>query len=147
MTDAVEITRARVTELAAELGIPAEHDAAGDLVVPLDSTTAFVQVSAEPDGLAVIEVWAPVLVDVPITPDLQRFVAETSFMFGRLVVEPMADGTGQVVLSHALLGDPLTPDVLLQAIGTIANTAERLDDDLVDRFGGRRFHDPGPLAE
>jgi hypothetical protein len=145
MTDTVSITRARVTELAAELGIPAEHDAAGDLVVRLDSTTAFVQVSAEPDGRAVIE--GARNVDAPITPDLQRFVAETSFMFGRLVVEPMADGTGQVVLSHALLGDPLTPDVLLQAIGTIANTAERLDDDLVDRFGGRRFHDPGLLAE
>jgi hypothetical protein len=145
MADIVADTRDRIAALAAEAGIPLERDPNGDFFVHMESTTAFVQVSADGGGRPVLDVWAPTVVDVAITPDLLRFVAETSFMFGRLVIEPTEQsgpGIGQVVLSHTMLGAPLTPDVLLQVVGAIANSADQLDDDLVARFGGRRSSDP-----
>ena len=144
MTDVVADARDRIAVLASEAGIPLERDPNGDFFVPMGSTTTFVQVSADGDR-AVLDVWAPTVVDVRLTPELHRFVAETSFLFGRMVVEPTpaaGDGLGQVVLTHALLGDPLNAEVLLQGVGAIANTADQLDDDLVVRFGGRRSSDP-----
>lgn len=146
MTDAVAATRARIAELAAEQGIPVEQDAHGDFTVPFGSTMAFAQVSTDPDGRAVIDVWAPVATDVSITADLHRFAAERSFLFGRLVVEATGDGVGQVVLTHTLLGEPLTGDVVLQVLGAVAGTADDLDDEVVSRFGGRRFDGTGPPA-
>lgn len=138
---AVEAVRARLAELCAQLGIPAERTADGDLAVPHGSTTVHLQVSVV-DGVAVIDVWAPVALDVAITPALHRFVAETSFMFGRLVVEPTGAGVGQVVLGHVLVGDPLTEEVVLQVLGAIANTADGLDEEIVAAHGGRRATDP-----
>lgn len=137
----VDAVRERIAGFLAQSPVEAYRDEVGDFSVPYGSTTAFVNVVEASEGYACVEVWAPVVHDVPLGPELFRFVAESGFMFGRLAVERTGDGLGQVIFVHALLGDTLDPEELFVALGAIATTADDLDDELVARFGGRRLAD------
>lgn len=141
MSAAVDATRERLRTALAQAPAPAYEDGQGGFSVPLGSTAANLTVVEVPGGHTAVEIWAVVLADAPLTPGLHRFVAETSFLFGRLVVEPLGDGVGQVLLTHAVVGETLTTERFLELLGTVVTTADGLDDELVARFGGRRFHD------
>lgn len=141
MSAAVDATRERLRAALAQAPAPAYDDGQGGFSVPLGSTAANLTIVEVPGGHTAVEIWAVVLADAPLSPDLHRFVAETSFLFGRLVVEPLGDGVGQVLLTHAVVGETLTTERFLELLGTVVTTADGLDDELVARFGGRRFHD------
>lgn len=120
-------------ELFTNLGIPAEASADGTFAIPHGPTTINVAVS-QPDDRVAIDIWAPVVEATALSPDLFRFAAETSFLFGRLCVAPAGDGTGQLQLCHTMVADPLDGEVLVQCLGTVANTAADLVLQLADRF-------------
>ena len=141
MSAAVEATRARLREALAQAPVAAYEDEQGGFSVPLGSTAANLTVVERPGGHTAVEIWAVVLADAPLGADLHAFVVETSFLFGRLVVEPLSDGVGQVLLTHAVVGETLRTDRFLELLGTLVTTADEVDDELVARFGGRRFHD------
>lgn len=125
MSATLDAAREQVGRFLASAGVPAEPDGNGGFTLPHGPTTVFVAIS-ETDGPVLIEVWAPVLADVALTPNLFRSAAETSFLFGRLCVARTGDATGQLQLSQALAADPLTEAVLIQVLGTVANTAADL---------------------
>lgn len=133
MSGLVDDVRRRLVDLCGAVGIPAQPDGAGDLVIPHGPTTVHLVVS-ELDARAVIDVWAPILESVNATSDLFRYAAETSFLFGRLCVAPLGDGRGQLQVSHTFLGDPLDEEILVQQLGAVANTAAELATTLPDRF-------------
>ena len=94
---------------------------------------------------ALVDVFAPVLLDVKPSPELWEYVAKNTdnWIFGHLSAEPTDDGTVTLILSHRLLGDYLDPEELKTAVGGIAVSADEVDDELRQRFGGRRFHEDG----
>lgn len=129
----VDAARDHAADLFTQAGVPAEPDGSGGFTIAHGPTTVFVVLS-EVDGRAAIEIWAPVLPEVALTPELYRFAAETSFLFGRLCVARTTEATGQLQLGHALLADPLDETILLASVGTVANTAADLATTLPERF-------------
>lgn len=87
-----------------------------------------------------VEVWAPILLDVPITDELCRHVAlEAKYLWGALRIYQDSDdqSTGMLAMYYVLLGDYLDPEELVMAIHMTAATADGEDDQLQKRFGGR----------
>ena len=84
-----------------------------------------------------------VLWDVPITEELLTFIAEGGTRyFGSLSLQRNEDGTGDLILTHTLLGDFLDSEELNIALASVFFGADFLDDELQGRFGGRRTIDP-----
>ena len=89
----------------------------------------------------VIGLWAPIAREIPPSPDLFRWAATTEHTFGAIHVNELDDGTCLASFDHALLGDYLDPDELANAVAAVALTADELDDEAVQRFGGKRYSD------
>lgn len=118
----------------------------GRLFVPrFGSTALFVSVKDALQGSHVIVVLeSPVLVDVPVTRELLEYVGYKSgvYLFGHLALvgHNGVGSTGHLIFRHTLLGESLGKAELILTAGLVAATANRLDDDLQVRFGGRRFY-------
>lgn len=83
-----------------------------------------------------VELLSPVLTDVERTPELLEKLNELnmSLYFGKAYWHE-----GGVWIAHNLLGDHVDREALLAALGTLATVADKLDDELKDRFGGTRW--------
>jgi len=126
-----------------------ELRASGGFLVRLESTVCRIECFQKPDGgdddPVFISVRAPVLRDVPVTDDLCRWIATegTNYRFGKAhLFYDEGETTGQLYFSHTLLGDYLDAEELNWAVGAVGFTADRLDDELLPTFGGRRSADP-----
>lgn len=138
----VDQVKAKVQAILTEKA-PVSIDRDGDFSVPTGSTRVFVRVMAHPNGEAtLVSIFAPVLTDVPLTPDLYEYVAlnADSLVFGHLALHAR-DEKGFLLVSYMLLGDYLDGDELLYGAFSVAGAADGLDDDLQKRFGGKRFAD------
>lgn len=90
-----------------------------------------------------VHITAPMLRDVPESAELYKWVAikGTGFRIG--CVEAFEDENDTVFLhyKYVLLADFLDEDELSTAMWTVLFTADNLDDDLQQQFGGKRFVD------
>ncbi len=91
----------------------------------------------------VVVVSAPILREVVPTPELFEWVAREggSRWFGHVEVHDFEEGTVHLVFSHTLLGDYLDQPELETAMWGILQVADHWDDELQQRFGGKRFTD------
>ncbi len=135
------VVKERVRQYLTDLLGSVEVDNDGDFHFQMKSTRVFVGVTAWGDDETVVRITAPVLLGAPASPELFRYVATHAddYVFGHLCAEEGDEGV-IVLLAHRLLGDTLDPPELKNAVGGIAVTANNLDDDLVDLFGGSVFH-------
>jgi hypothetical protein len=118
-----------------------EIDQNGDFTFQFGSSRIFIGLREVGEDRTVVDFVMPLLFDVPLSPDLFRYVAtHGGYAWGHLSVEEK-DGTGTLFYTHALLGDFLDPDEFLAALGAMVNTGDDLDNELQQRFGGTRFHD------
>ena len=136
-TPLVAEARERVAGLLEVLGVPSERDPNGDFAIPHHVTLVHLMVS-EAEGHAVLDIWASILEDAPLTPALARYAAETSFMFGRLCLAPAGDGLAHLQISHTMLADPLDEEILVQQLGAVANTAAEIAETQQSTIGGHR---------
>jgi hypothetical protein len=115
---------------------------ADGLVIPFDTTAVFVRV-IEQNTRTLIAFQAPMVIAAPDTPELTRWVATDGqmYFFGSARLNPNDDGTADVVLEHTLLGDYLDRDELHSVVAALASTADGLDEDLTEQFGGHRLSD------
>lgn len=135
----VEGVKERVQAFLASVGtVTIDRD--GDFVVEAGSTRAFVTVRPHGNGEAtVVVITAPVLLNVPLTPELYRHIAVNSseYFFGHLMlIELEGKNTGLVLMRHTLLGDYLDKDELFYAVFGVASSADEVDDQLRAQFGG-----------
>jgi hypothetical protein len=73
----------------------------------------------------------------PIEELSKYLIAENlKLIFGKFSLEPTA---GMVFYEHTLLGDFLNRKELEVAVKAIASTADKYDDELQARFGGKKF--------
>jgi hypothetical protein len=141
MSDEVLRVRAKVQEwLVEELsGVVVGTPGVDDFEFTVDST--FVRVAVFPfgEGRTVIKVSAPVLYDAPVTDELKTYVLENagSWVFGgfRYFED---EGGANVVFQHSILGDYVDKEEFMTSLIAVGATADGLDDELAERFGGRR---------
>jgi hypothetical protein len=88
---------------------------------------------------------APILFEVPLTPLLYEEVARRTgkFRFGSICLREEGS-QGNLFFEGALVGDTLDEDELLYPLMAIVTTADQLDDELRPRLGGRRLEDAAP---
>ncbi len=105
-------------------------------------STAINLVIVDQEDRVLVQMYVPVLRELPATPQMFEYVATEGqgYFFGNLHYIPSVDD-GLLVFEHTLLGDYLDPDELQTALVALANTGNDLDDDLQKRFGGKRYVD------
>lgn len=135
-------TKAKVQQYLTTLG-SITIDSDGDFSLRHESTRVFVRVLDFGDGDTLVEVFAPVLIDVPLTPALFEYVAtQNTYRFGKLsILKSDGSASGVLQVSHSLLGNTLDEEELVGPVAMLATLANNLDDELQPQFGGRRMHE------
>jgi hypothetical protein len=123
-----------------------ELDADGDFSFMFDSARVYVGVKSRElkKGIqsTVVSIFSITNVDVPVSAELYRYLALRSadYLFGSL--SAMEDGsTARILFKHTLLGDYLDPDEIEAAVILVAFSADDIDDEIAQLFGGTRFSD------
>jgi hypothetical protein len=113
-------------------------DEQGAYIVGAESARIFVVPAWIDDGPSVIRVFAITNVDVPITAELTSYLLTTNleFVFGAFALDV---SNGAVWFNHNLLGDHTSPEELEATIAAVAQTADKYDDEIKNRFGGRLY--------
>jgi hypothetical protein len=99
------------------------------------------------DETVAVRVFSITNVEVPLDGDLPRFLVGLNFTLalGRFSVDP---DKGAVWFDHVLTADDLDDGTLSRTIAAVAGTADRYDDEIKSRFGGRTFREDGsPVAQ
>jgi T3SS (YopN, CesT) and YbjN peptide-binding chaperone 1 len=112
----------------------------GAIVVPFEKTVVFVEVT---DGLGEggrVNVRAPVLVDLDLTPEVTRHVAVNggNFLFGALSF--FAEGetdAATLEFDYSLFGETVNETILAETVRLVVGSATKIQEDLQPRFGGR----------
>jgi T3SS (YopN, CesT) and YbjN peptide-binding chaperone 1/T3SS (YopN, CesT) and YbjN peptide-binding chaperone 3 len=113
-----------------------ERDRDGDIPIRAGSAMLFVRtVDSVPP---IVSIFSPVLVGVERSPDLLEALNEINdrVMFGRVFWHG-----GNVVAMTELMALRISPEQIAFACLELGALADRLDDDLRERFGGRRLTD------
>jgi hypothetical protein len=112
----------------------------GAIIVPFDKTVVFVEVT---DGLGEwgrVNVRAPVLIDLSLTPEVTRHVAVNggNFLFGALsfFTEGEVDAA-TLEFDYSLFGETVNETVLTETVRLVMASATKIQQDLQPRFGGR----------
>lgn len=140
----VDEVRAKVQRLITEILGSVEIDADGDFVIRYESTRGYVMVTDWGDGDTLVKLEALLALEVPESPELFEWLAKSagSFYFGKPEYLASEDGDKNVLLfSHVLYGNTLDREELEHAIFGVMKTANDLDDEVVQQFGGRRAID------
>ena len=143
MAGDVELVRSRVeTFLRDELG-SVTIDKDGDFTVREGSARVFITVRPIGEEHVLVNIWSPLIKNVPASQELFEYLATGNlYNFGKLVAMREDDGKhARVVMSHVLLGDYLDPQELALAVAMVVMTADEVDTEIRERFGGETFHD------
>jgi FHIPEP family/Putative bacterial sensory transduction regulator len=134
----IEETRDRVASMLAQIVGPVQVDQDGDLTFPFESTRVYVSVRPFGEASSVVSVFA--ITNVGLTPSdaLAKFVAThgSDWLFGHLAMAEH-EGMARLIFNHTLLGDYLDREELEVAVAAVATTADRLDDEIKEQFGGQ----------
>jgi len=138
MAVSMSATRDRVASMLASMVGPVQFSPGGDLSFPFESTRVYVNVGQIGDESAIVNVFAFTNVDVDPTPELYEFVATHAgdWVFGHLALN-VTEGRGTLIFRHTLLADYLDEAELATAVRAVAVTANDIDDELKQQFGGR----------
>lgn len=97
------------------------------------------------DPASLVRLSCPILWEVDPAPGVYEWVAREggNFFFGRVYAQddPTTPGKLFLGMSHTLLGDYLDEEELSSAMYAMLGTADRLDDELKGKFGGKRLAD------
>lgn len=115
----------------------------GGFSIDHESTRGFIFVRGK-DERVIVSVEAVVAFNVPESPQMLAHVARESdsYLFGHLAIREDRDEPGHymALFVHALLGNYLDEDELINAVVAVVGTANQIDDDFVAQFGGETFH-------
>lgn len=141
----VETTRARVEPVLASMFPEMTTMPDGGYAVDAGSVRVFVNVQLV-NGSVIVRVFSITNVDVPVDGDLPRFLLGLNFAMplGRFSL----DGERRAVwFDHVLTGDTVDDVSLSRVVAAVAQTADRYDDEIKQRFGGRTFREEGSPVE
>lgn len=129
-----EMIEAKLAELAPGYLV----DQHGNYVLGLQSARTFVVPTWLENGATVVRVFAITNMAVPVTADLTSWLLAKNleFVFGAFALDVE---NGAVWFNHNLLGDFAAPEELEATIAAVIETANRFDDEIKTRFGGRLY--------
>lgn len=139
----LEQLRARLQRMLVELFGAVSIDSDDDFFINFDSARVYVRALENRAGTLLAQVFAVVLSDTRLTPELYRWVATEGqeYYFGQMCVVEHDNELGSVRLDHYLLGEYLDLDELKYAVLCLGEASDTLDDELQARFGGQRFNE------
>jgi hypothetical protein len=113
-------------------------DENGSYVLGVESARVFVVPAWLEDETTVARVFAVTNLGVPVTAELTSYLLQKNleFVFGGFALDIEE---GAVWFNHNLLGEHMTPAELEATVGAVASTADRFDDEIKSRFGGRLY--------
>ena len=141
----VATARARVEQVLGAMFDDVATLPDGTYFVDAGSVRVFVAVRlAETDVL--VRVFSITNVDVPLDGDLPRFLLSLNFTVavGRFALDA---GSRAVWFDHVLGADELDDATLARTVAAVASTADKFDDEIKARFGGRTFREEGSPVE
>jgi hypothetical protein len=101
--------------------------------------------SRDGDPQSLVALSCPILWEVEPSPQLYEWIAREggNFFFGHVSAHDDRASPGKLFLhmSHTLLGDYLDEGELSSALYAMLGSADKLDDELKGRFGGKRLAD------
>lgn len=137
MATKTEEVQARIEEILAASGYPyAVED--GRARIERGSTAVFIAAREWQDRHVIVELVCPMLGDVDRSAELLDKLNELN---AGLYVGKAYWRNREVWLAHNLLGDFLDAEELLASVGMMAVVADKIDDELQQRYGGRRWRD------
>jgi len=137
----VEAVREKVRRYLTDEFGTVQIDRDGDFTFRWGSARIFIRVSELGSDKTVVAIWAPTNNDIPATPELFHYVATSNaYTFGSMMATEKGDMVN-IAFKHSLLGDTLDPDELILAAVLVAGTADTIDTEVQQRFGGRVFHE------
>lgn len=116
----------------------------GAIIVPFARTVVFVEVTDAFTERGRVNVRAPVLLGLDLTPEVTRHVAVNggNFLFGALSFFADDDaGTATLEFDYSLFGETVTEPVLVATVQLAGGSAGKVQEDLRPRFGGRSILD------
>lgn len=111
----------------------------GAIIVPFEKTVVFIEVTDVFTGGGRVNVRAPVLVDLGLTPEVTRHVAVNggNFLFGALSFYAEGDvDTATLEFDYSLFGETVNAAVLAETVRLVHGSATKIQDQLRPRFGG-----------
>jgi hypothetical protein len=137
----VATTRARVEPVLASMFPTFTTLPDGGYAVESGSVRVFVNVQLV-DGSVIVRVFSITNVEVPVDGDLPRFLLGLNFTMpiGRFSLDA---SKGAVWFDHVLTAEQLDEPTLARVVATVAGVADRYDDEVKARFGGRTFREEG----
>ena len=129
-----ELIEAKLADILEAYGV----DGKGSYIFGLDTARIFVVPAWLKDERTVVRVFAITNLDVPVTSQLTSYLLAKNldFVLGSFALDADA---GAVWFNHNLLGEYLAPDELEATLVAVAQTANQLDDEIKEHFGGRLY--------
>jgi hypothetical protein len=142
----VATAKARIEPVLATMFPSVETLPDGGWAIDTGSARVFVTIRLGDGGAVLVRVLSITNLDVPVDGDLPAFLLSSNFSMalGRfsLDLEHRA-----VWFDHVLTADDLDDTTLGRTISAVAATADRYDDEIKQRFGGRTFREEGSPVE
>lgn len=138
----VLVLKDKVQRYLTDLVGSVQIDRDGDFTARQGSSRIFIRCVEWGEDKTIVTLMVPLLLDVQPSAELFRHVAlhSNDWIFGHLYAVER-DGRAELHLGHKLLGDYLDPEELKSAVAGMALTADHIDDELKNQFGGNRFHE------
>lgn len=139
----VLMVKERVRTILTEEFGTIDVDSDGDFSLRNGSARIFVRVSELGEDSTVVRLFCQLVEGATPSDELFHYVAMEggNYYFGHLAVAEREDGSVGLFFMHRLLGDLLDPEELVGAVIGMLSSADDIDDEVVGRFGGRRFHE------
>ncbi|MEI8081339.1 MAG: hypothetical protein WCI74_05780 [Actinomycetes bacterium] len=138
----VAMTKERVQAYLTARG-PVEIDSDGDFALKGSRSKVWVRVrELARSDIAIIDLWAVLVREVPVNDSMFEWVARNSFYdpFGQLLLSVDDDAkTATVFLKHTLIGDYLDSVELLTVADTILGLVDNYVDEAIIAVGGLPF--------
>jgi len=108
-------------------------------VVPLGSAAAMIEVLPWGDNDSMIRTWSYVVTGVELSSLLLHFLLRqnVAMSFGAFGI----DDDGDIRFEHALVGSTCDPNELCASVMAVLRAADHYDDEIVERWGGKRAVD------
>jgi hypothetical protein len=134
-------TYERISSYVAEIYPDTTEFAATEpmLFVQHGSTVVTVAINPVEIHSSVVDLYALLVREPPVTPELMRWMLEANnrYRIGALSL----DEDGDIVLKHCLLGDLLAAQELRPVLTSFVTLADELDDEISEAFGGYTARD------
>jgi hypothetical protein len=121
-------------------------DPQGSYVLGVESARVFIVPTWLDEKTTVARVFAVTNLAVPVTAELTSYLLAKNleFVLGCFALDV---DEGAVWFNHNLLGEHMTAEELEITLAAVAQTADRYDDEIKSRFGGRLYiEDPEQTA-